>query len=292
MLTAILTDEDNTAPGQGVWQWAKSDSMNVPFTNIPERSGDRTYRPVEADLNQYLQVTVEYKDRSGSKTRKVQQVSAYPVRRDTSTSNDPPKFPDQSTLMGATTIRREATERFILENSPERTRVGAPVTAFDDATDIEVLAYSLSDTTAGSGHARSFNIDPVTGQITVSASAKLDAEVGTGQPGDARTPYLVTVRATDGDGDTTDIAVTIRVVGINEPPKIGADPNANPPVVAAREMSHYERSRDDPCYSDRHHLRHGRPRMLLPTRQRTRRIWTPRLLRWFAGWGRRRPVRR
>ena len=146
LLTAILTDEDNTAPGQGVWQWAKSDSMNVPFTNIPERSGDRTYRPVEADLNQYLQVTVEYKDRSGPKTQTVQQVSAYPVRRDTSTSNDPPKFPDQKTLSGGNAIVRTATERFILENSPERTRVGAPVTAFDDATDIEVLTYSLSDT--------------------------------------------------------------------------------------------------------------------------------------------------
>ena len=52
-----------------------------------------TYRPTIDDLNMYLQVTVEYKDRAGPKTQKVQQVSPYPVREDTNTSNDPPKYP-------------------------------------------------------------------------------------------------------------------------------------------------------------------------------------------------------
>ena len=94
-LTAILTDEDNIAPGQGEWQWASSASMTGTFTDIPERSGDRTYRPTEDDLGKYLQVTVEYVDRAGADLREVKAVSAHPVRVDTNTSNQDPKFPDQ-----------------------------------------------------------------------------------------------------------------------------------------------------------------------------------------------------
>ena len=120
------------------------------------------------------------------------------------------------------------------------------MTAFDDPTVIEVLTYSLSDgPTDAVGHARSFNIDPVTGQITVSAAARLNAEAqlttDVNNPFAAATPFMVTVRAIDGDGDVEDIVVTINVVGVNEPPRIGADPGED--VVAAREMSHYESDR-------------------------------------------------
>ena len=94
-LMAILTDEDNIAPGQGEWQWASSDSMTGNFMPIPERSGDRTYRPTDDDLGKYLQATVEYVDRAGADLREVKAVSAYRVRVDTNTSNQDPKFPDQ-----------------------------------------------------------------------------------------------------------------------------------------------------------------------------------------------------
>ena len=253
-LTATITDQDGVAV-TGSWQWASSDSMNGSFTNIPDRSGDRTYRPVDADLDKYLQVTVRYRDNvSGADTREKAAVSANPVRKDIVTSNDPPKFPDQTTLGIDTDVdgptdppapERTETERFILENSPAGTRVGAPVTAFDDATVIEVLTYSLSDTEDGTGHARSFSIDPVTGQITVSAAARLNAEAQTSLEADADTPFAeatpfeVTVQAIDGDGDTEDIDVTIRVVGVNEPPRIAATDT----VMAPREMSHYESDR-------------------------------------------------
>ena len=252
-LIATVTDLDGVAV-TGSWQWASSDSENGPFTDIPDRSNDDTYRPVEDDLDKYLQVTGRYRDNvSGADIREKAAVSAYPVRTNILSSNDPPEYPDQTTL-GIDTevaIERTLTERFILENSPAGTRVGAPVTAFDDATEIEVLTYSLSDTMSGSDDARSFGIDPATGQITVSASARLNAEVDPYQdlpaPFAAADPFLVTVRAIDGDGDTADIDVTIMVVGVNEPPKIGARPgiNAEPNVVAAREMSHYESDRTD-----------------------------------------------
>ena len=101
-LTAILTDEDNVAPGTGEWQWARADSMTGTFTDIPERSRDMTYRPTEDDLDKYLRVTVEYVDRAGPDLRDRAGVSAFKVREDTNTSNQDPKFPDQSTLTGVT----------------------------------------------------------------------------------------------------------------------------------------------------------------------------------------------
>ena len=248
-LTATVTDLDGVAV-TGSWQWANSDSMNGPWENIAERSTDSTYRPVDADLGKYLQVTARYRDNvSGANTREESAVSAYPVRKDSVTSNDDPKFPDQSTLLtgvssptaAAPTQGRTTTERFIHENSPAGTRVGAPVTAFDDDTDIEVLTYSLSGNPAD---VNSFNIDPVTGQITVSAAARLNADVGTGVRGNVDTPYEVSVTATDGDGDIQTIEVDIRVVSVDEPPSIGPDPDATPnAVVAAREMSHWEMDR-------------------------------------------------
>ena len=246
-LTAILTDEDNIAPGEGEWQWASSNSMTGTFTNIPSRSNDETYRPTADDLSKYLRVTVEYVDRAGADLRTVQRVSAYPVRQDTNTSNQDPKYPDQSTLIGVNgptstdpTLGRTDTDRFIPETAAAGTRVGAPVTAFDDKTDIEVLTYSLRDGDGDTppngvasdddgntdtpvhndGHAASFDIDAKTGQITVGASAMLDADGTDGDGAGATNPYNVVVRVVDGDGHRQDIDVAIHVLKYREPPMI------------------------------------------------------------------------
>ena len=238
-LTAILTDPDNVALGTGVWQWARGDSMTGTFTDIPANSGDMTYRPTQDDLGKYLRVTVEYVDRAGPEFREVEAVSEFMVREDTNTSNQDPKFPDQSTLTGVTEALgaipyRGLTDRFIPETAAAGTPVGAPVTAFDDKTDIEVITYSLRDAdgdAAGNGvtsdddintdtpresdgHAMSFDINAKTGQITVSASAMLDAD------GTPTNPYNVVVRAVDGDGDTQNINVAIHVLQRGEPPMI------------------------------------------------------------------------
>ena len=278
-LTAILTDEDNVRPGVGVWQWARSDSMTGPWEDIPLLSDEMNYSPTIDDLDKYLRVQVRYVDRAGSESRNVEAVSAYKVRQDTNTSNDRPKYPDQSTLTGATLTTtplnsRQATDRFIPETAGAGTNVGAPVTAFDDDTDIEVLTYSLRDPlgTTGpnvdgvdndsdpdtlsesDGHARRFNIDEKTGQITVSTSAMLDADADP----DATNPnpYTVVVRAVDGDGDDQNITVTIHVLEYEEPPIIDrvyvadADPTPNrlpeDSIAGNRvptEMSHYELDR-------------------------------------------------
>ena len=242
-LTAILTDED-VHTGEGEWQWASSDSKNGPWTDIPKLSNRKTYEPTIDDLGKYLRVTVLYVDGSAVEpTDTVEQVSTFPVRKDIVTSNRPSKFPDQSTLTGHTGIFRDATDRFIPETAAAGTKVGAPVTAFDDDTALEEITYSLRDgptqVTADNdndqdtprhndGQAMEFNIDVVTGQITVSAMAALDAD------GEGTNPYTVVVRAVDPDGDIEDIAVTIHVLTRAEAPRIDGGP---------REMSHYEHDR-------------------------------------------------
>ena len=261
-LTATVTDRDRVA-ATGTWQWASSHSKTGPFVNIQNLSNNDTYQPVLEDLGKYLRVAVEYRDNvSQSAIREEMAVSKYQVRRDVVTTTDPPKFPDQRTLgLAADTpndtplYARGTTERFIPEDSPAGTDVGAPVTAFDDARSIDILTYSLRDTTAGSGHAADFDIDPATGQITVSASADLNADVGaTDLLGGATGPYLVTVQAVDGDGHRMDIAVNIRVVGVNEPPmidrvyhtdRIPTDSGYTGGHRAPTEISHYESDRTD-----------------------------------------------
>ena len=157
-LTAILTDEDNVAPAAAAWQWASSDSSTRPspddqsWEDIPELSNEMTYRPTPDDEGNFLRVTVVYVDRAGADARTVSEVSEFSVRKDIVSSNAPPKFPDQSTLIGGDsptaempTDGRTTTDRFISEGEPAGTDVGARVTAFDDATEIEVLTYSLRD---------------------------------------------------------------------------------------------------------------------------------------------------
>ena len=146
-LRAYLTDPDGSA-SSGSWQWASSNSMSGSFTDIPALSGESTYRPTGDDLGKFLRVTVKYVDAAGGtgeKPNEAHLVSTLTVREDTVTSNAAPRFPDQSTLIGLPSPGRTTTERFVRENSPAGTNVGAPVTAFDDATRIDELGYSLSD---------------------------------------------------------------------------------------------------------------------------------------------------
>ena len=253
-LKADLTDDD-VQVGYGQWRWASSDSMNGPFTNyltgwVDENLGPgaNAYRPVDADLGKYLQVAVRYKDRVDDTIKTVHTVSTYQVRRDIVTSNDNPKYPDQRTLVGGTIIDREKTWRYIRENSPPETPVGAPVTAFDDERSIDVITYSLSDGTESSpadgttNEHTKFSIDPATGQITVAAGAMLDRRDDI-PDNSGTTTYYVTVTGTDGDGDSEVIAVTITVVKVDEPPVIDRV-NVAGMLVAPTEMSHYEARRD------------------------------------------------
>ena len=271
-LVATLTDSD-VQVGFGQWQWAGGPAKSGPFTTITswvDRNLDpnaHTYRPVDDDRGKYLQVSVRYKDKVDDTVKTAQTVSDYAVRKDIVTSNANPKFPDQRTLVGGTAITRGATWRYVPENSPAGTNVGARVTAFDDETSIDVITYSLSDNedspvdsdtnratpSKTDGDAASFNIDPATGQITVAAGTRLNR---TDDDPAGKTTYSVTVTGTDGDGHSEDITVTITVVKVNEPPRIDRVYRAavqhkdyDDYVAGDRaptEMSHYESDRTLP----------------------------------------------
>ena len=89
--------------------------------------------------------------------------------------------------------------RSIAENTAANTNIGDPVAATDPNGD--TLTYSLEGTDAAS-----FGIDGSTGQLRTSAA--LDFET--------KTPYTVVVKATDPDGLSDTIDVTINVTDVDD----------------------------------------------------------------------------
>ena len=254
LLRARLSDSD-VQVGYGQWKWASSESgLPGTFTDLTAwvdenvSSTANTYRPVDGDLDKYLQVSVRYKDRVDDSIKTVSTVSDYTVRKDIVTSNADPKYPDQRILLGGRDIERDETRRYVPETVSAGTYVGAPVTAFDDETSIDVITYSLlagtstSETTGvdNNGHTK-FVINPATGQIMVASGARFNRTDDT--PAGATDTYGVTVIATDGDGQTEMIVVDIRVVKVDEPPSISRVDAMTGMVVAPIEMSHYEANR-------------------------------------------------
>ena len=107
-------------------------------------------------------------------------------------------------------VRRDPTfpaataARSVAENTPAGGNIGAPVEASDD----DALTYTLSGTDAGS-----FDIDAGTGQLR--AKSALDYET--------KNTYTVTVTATDGEGATDEITVTINVTNEDELGMVSGD---------------------------------------------------------------------
>ncbi|WP_419551429.1 fibronectin type III domain-containing protein [Candidatus Poriferisodalis sp.] len=113
-----------------------------------------------------------------------------------STANSAPVFADTAPAA-----------RSVAENPGAGADVGAPVAASDADAD-DTVRYSLRGTDA-----RSFAIDPSSGQIRTRAGVAYDFE--------AKAAYSVQVRASDGTHtatNTTDIAVTITITDVAEPP--------------------------------------------------------------------------
>ncbi len=183
-LTATLTDPDGGISGQS-WSWERSQNGSdwSPIANAAEGR----YTPVQADLNHYLRVTVQYSDGHGSGKR-LQQVSNHrTVTR--SFNNQPPAF-DNSKF-----------ERSVPENSTADTTVGIAVVASDPEN--ETLSYRLSGD-------NNFTIDSATGQIRVASGAALDHE--------RRPTHTVVVTASDPSNAYATATGTISVGDVNEPP--------------------------------------------------------------------------
>ena len=101
----------------------------------------------------------------------------------------------------------EPPELTVDENTASGTDIGSPVTA--DDSDGDTLAYGLSGPDAAS-----FDIVGTSGQLRTKAA--LDHE--------AKPSHALTVTADDGNGGTAEIAVTVTVTDVDEPPGRPAAP--------------------------------------------------------------------
>ena len=222
--SAIMDGDGAVTEGSEEWQWSSSSSMNGPYTDI-DGTKMMMYRPKTADTGRYLKATVTYTDTEGP-DKMAMAVSANPVNAaGVLADNSAPEFPDQDPAMDGDQITTAT--RSIPENTAPGVSVGAPVAADDD--DNDVLTYSLSG--AGSDL---FDIDPATGQITVSTGTVFnfiqDAAI---TDGNNAASYEVTVAARDpfydhdAEVNTTDqseatIVVTVTITDVDEAPEFAA----------------------------------------------------------------------
>ena len=200
-------------PGSGSEDDRQCEFNAAPNTGdeeVIEGAKSATYTPTAKDDivddgdNFYLRATASYTDGKGKDTAMATSNSPVQVRTD-----NPPKFP-----------KAETGKRRIAENSSAGAEVGDPVRAGDDEEETQLLAYSLSSLSGDDAAFFTITSDTTIedddsgrgGQIMVKAGTKLDYE--------AKSTYMVTVKATDPDDLSASIDVTIKVTNVNEAPKI------------------------------------------------------------------------
>ena len=194
-LVATLTDPDGGVTANDVeWQWAKSNTADGTFTDLPEPTTPDEYPVKDSDVGMFLRATAEYMDAEDEQDkRSVHEVSdnrTWAARTDVI----PPMYDAAMAMRG------------VPENTAPGGLVGVPVAA-TDASPNDVLTYTLGGT-----QAVLFDIDPATGQIMVGARTMLNEET---------TPsYEVVVTATDASALTDTITVTITVTDVDEAPTV------------------------------------------------------------------------
>ena len=190
--TATLTEADRVTNES--WQWERSTSRTSGWTEISSATSN-SYLPTLDDVGYFLRVTLTYDDPHGA-GKSLSMTSGSAVIRNRMTNADP-------AFASATTTRE------IAENSPARTRVGAPVVADDPDDPPRDLTYSLSGTGA-----TSFVINN-SGQISLKAGATLDHET--------TSSYTFDVVAEDPFGGSGSTRLTVNVTDINEAPVVAND---------------------------------------------------------------------
>ncbi len=169
------------------WQWARSTSRSGGWNDITGATGS-SYTPVEADVNHYLRVTIEYDDGHGQKDLEAVSRNRVQAREG---DNTPPTFPNTTET------------RSVNENARAGANVGNPVTATDiDPGDF--LNYEISGSSLFTIHSL--------GQVRVAPGAILNHEALGGDS------HIVTVTATDPSGASASASVTIEVADVNEAP--------------------------------------------------------------------------
>ena len=137
----------------------------------------------------FLRATASYTDKQAEQTAEKVSDAAVIVNVD----NRAPMFPDTETGM-----------RNVEENTGAGNGIGDAVKA-TDPNSVDMLTYTLGGTDMAS-----FDIDRSDGQLE--AKAKLDYEI--------KNTYMVTVTATDPNGLSDSIDVTIMVTDVDEAPEI------------------------------------------------------------------------
>ena len=190
-LTATLEDPDGVVADSVKWTWhaAVATSVTDADTGIPMATS-ATYTPEETG---FLTVRASYTDGHGAGKSVIQQAVDVVVNL----ANVAPEFPATETGM-----------REVAEDASAAVAIGVPVVATDanmvNGT-AEILTYTLSGTDMAS-----FDIVRSSGQLQT--KAKLDHE--------DKNSYMVTVAATDPDGASASIDVTIKVTDVDEAPEI------------------------------------------------------------------------
>ena len=182
-VTATLSDLDGSISNV-TWTWQTSSDDATWRTATGEATDavtTSTYMPVGADTGRYLRATARYTDGYGVDSAMSE--SAMVVAAG---DNVAPAFPSDTAT------------RSIAENTAAGTNIGDPVAATDANGD--TLTYTLEGTDAAS-----FGIVSATGQLQTTAA--LDYET--------KRAYTVVVRATDPDGESDTIDVTINVTDVD-----------------------------------------------------------------------------
>ena len=196
-IMATLDDPDNDTATTVTWQWYRGNSEIVGAT-VGAGTVMSSYTPATGDVGSVLRATAMYDDGEGE-DKTAQEDSAHAVR-EAPDSNIPPTFPTPAEQDNTNQTRKVA------ENTPSGTNVGAPV----EASDPDVLTYSLGGTNAAS-----FDINRATGQLMTKAA--LDFE-DTGNPSDNE--FAVEVTATDPFEAMATAQVTIMLTDVNEDPSV------------------------------------------------------------------------
>ena len=192
--TATLTDDDGGVADQ-TWQWARSTNRSR-WTDITGQTSDM-YTATADDIDNYLRVSTEYTDRTGSgQTAEAVLAVRIAAVADKPQTNTMPEFAD------------DAATRSVGQGTASGRAVGGAVRATDADRD-DVLVYSLSGTDADS-----FDIDPATGQLRTKAVLAYDPE--------GPNTYMVTVNVHDGfdqqyaplttADDSIDVTITVTAV--------------------------------------------------------------------------------
>ena len=189
-ITGAVMDPDGGVTGES-WQWAKT-TMPDMMDSWMDITGETeaAYMVMEGDTDYYLRVMATYTDVAGT-----DMATEYSMPTMMVGAKAAPMFPS------------ETDTREVAENTAAGMNIGGPVMATD--ADSPTLEYTL-----GGADAASFDIGSATGQLMTKVALDYEMPRGTEKSDTNTNDYMVTVTATDPEGASDMITVTIMVTDV------------------------------------------------------------------------------